>query len=283
MAADKTSLEELSNNNSNYLNDELDQKNHLQKIRTVGSVAMTAELFEKLYVSPQTKVKGDLRKTFGNPTPIALVGFIMALTPLSCDLMGWRGAGGSGAAEIGAYYFFGGLLQVITGLLEWILGNTFSSVVFSSFGAFFLTFGATLTPSFAAFSTYAVAGDPTSTGLETKGFNASFGYFMLFMGLLCVVYLICALRVNICFVMIFFTLILTFSFLTGAYFVLAMNYTGNAVLSAKLLKAAGASAFVTSAFGWWTFFAMMLASIDFPISLPVGDLSKMIKPASSKA
>lgn len=34
------------------------------------SVAMSAELFEKLYVSPQNQVKGDLRKTFGNPTPM---------------------------------------------------------------------------------------------------------------------------------------------------------------------------------------------------------------------
>lgn len=28
----------------------------------------------------------------------AIVGFIMCLGPLSCDLMGFRGAGGSGAA-----------------------------------------------------------------------------------------------------------------------------------------------------------------------------------------
>lgn len=29
----------------------------------------------------------------------ALVGFLLAFTPLTCDLMGWRGAGGSGAAS----------------------------------------------------------------------------------------------------------------------------------------------------------------------------------------
>ena len=42
----------------------------LQKIRTAGSVSIPPELFEKLYLSPQTVVKGDLRKTFGNPTPL---------------------------------------------------------------------------------------------------------------------------------------------------------------------------------------------------------------------
>ena len=34
--------------------------------------------------------------------------------------------------------------------------------------------------------------------------------------------------------------------------------------------------------GWWIFFAIMLASLDFPFSLPVGDLSHIIKGASEK-
>jgi hypothetical protein len=34
------------------------------------------------------------------------------------DLMGWRGAGGNGAAGIGTYYFFGGLLMILGSLGE---------------------------------------------------------------------------------------------------------------------------------------------------------------------
>lgn len=63
------------------------------------------ELFEKMYLSPQNTVKGDLRSTFGNPTPLALLGFLLSLSPLSCELMGWRGAGGNGVATVGSYYF----------------------------------------------------------------------------------------------------------------------------------------------------------------------------------
>lgn len=33
-------------------------------------------------------------------------------------LMGWRGAGGSGASNIGVYYFFGGLLMVVGAIGE---------------------------------------------------------------------------------------------------------------------------------------------------------------------
>lgn len=42
----------------------------LRRMRTAGSISMSPELFEKLYLSPQNVVKGDLRKTFGNPTPM---------------------------------------------------------------------------------------------------------------------------------------------------------------------------------------------------------------------
>lgn len=34
----------------------------------------------------------------------ALVGFLLSLTPLSCDLMGWRGAGGNGASDTGTCF-----------------------------------------------------------------------------------------------------------------------------------------------------------------------------------
>lgn len=51
--------------------------------------------------------------------------------------MGWRGAGGGGAATIGTYYFFGGMLQVIGSLLEFFIGNTFPFIVFGSFGTLY--------------------------------------------------------------------------------------------------------------------------------------------------
>lgn len=66
--------------------------------------------------------------------------------------------------------------MIIGGFLEFIIGNTFPFVVFSSFGAFWLTFAATLQPAYNAWGAYAPA-DATSAaaGLATQGFNASFG------------------------------------------------------------------------------------------------------------
>jgi len=63
-----------------------------------------------------------------------LLGIILSLGPLSCDAMGWRGAGGGGASNTPAYIFNGGLFMFTAGILEFFLGNTFSFVVFCGFG-----------------------------------------------------------------------------------------------------------------------------------------------------
>ncbi|KAI4176930.1 MAG: hypothetical protein LQ343_000787 [Gyalolechia ehrenbergii] len=283
----------ISGNSSGYNDANGDP---LTRLRTAGSVNISPELFEKLYLSPESRVKGELRKTFGNPTPIALVGFLLSLTPLSCDLMGWRGAGGNGAASTGVFFFFGGMLMILGSIGEWIIGNTFPFVVFGTFGAFWATFGATLVPWFNAYGAYVT--DPTvaatwmgnpgnPAGLEVPAFNASFAFFLVFMGMICLVFLICSLRTNIVFFVIFFTLVCAFGCLAGAYFNFALVYenatnAAAATRAGRLVVAGGAFTFMTSLAGWYIFFAIMLASLDFPLQVPVGDLSTMIKGASER-
>lgn len=262
-----------------HLDHSTDSDTALRQIRTAGSISISPELFEKLYLSPQNKVKGELRKTFGNPTPLALVGFLLSLFPLSMILMGWRGAGGLGASSTGFFFFFGGLCMVLGGIGEWILGNTFPFVVFTSFGAFWLSFAATLQP---FYHTYAAFADPAtegSTGLEAVGFNVGVGYLMITMGILCLVYLICSIRTNLVFFLIFFTLVPAFGLLAGTFLNTA---NGNAGVAAKCQEAAGAFTFVTCILGWYILMAIMLASVDFPFDLPIIDLSGVIKGASEK-
>lgn len=57
--------------NSKYdLDKHEDQDTALKRIQTAGSISISPELFEKIYLSPENRIKGDLRKTFGNPTPM---------------------------------------------------------------------------------------------------------------------------------------------------------------------------------------------------------------------
>jgi succinate-acetate transporter protein len=179
--------------------------------------------------------------------------------------------------------------MMVGGTLEFILGNTFPFVVFVSFGAFWLTFAATLQPFYYAFGSYAPPGATSeAAGMTTVGFTASYAFFLVFMGVLCFIYLVCALRTNIAFVIIFFTIMLTFCLLAAAYWynaealgstppdVSTLNYAH------RLQVAAGACAFVAGLAGWWIFFAIMLAALDFPFQIPVGDLSTLIKGASQR-
>jgi succinate-acetate transporter protein len=107
----------------------------IRKIRTNDSVAIPLDVFEKLYLSPQQRPGGiELGKKFGNPTPVALIGFLLSSTPNACALMGWRGAGGGGGAILTVFIFFGGLLCIIGAAMEWVLGNTFPCCLFFTYG-----------------------------------------------------------------------------------------------------------------------------------------------------
>ncbi|OQD94736.1 hypothetical protein PENSOL_c024G04125 [Penicillium solitum] len=166
---------------SNFANDvqhaecgDVTSPSAFERTRSTGSIMISPELFEKLYLNPKTPVAGNLRSIIGNPTPIAITGFVMALTPLCFSLMGWRGAGNNGAAHIGAYIFFGGILLLVGGLLECIIGNTFSSVVFMSFACFYLTLAATIQPLYNAYAPYSPSPSDPTAGLQSEGFNASF-------------------------------------------------------------------------------------------------------------
>ncbi|KAI9798770.1 MAG: hypothetical protein M1833_004600 [Piccolia ochrophora] len=259
------------------LEDHSDNASH--RVKTATSDTISPARYEKVYLSPEMPVKGDLRKTFANPTPLALLGFLLSLSPLACDLLGWRGAGGHGIASIGVYYFMGGLLMFLGGIMEFILGNTFSFVVFCSFGGFWFSLGATLQPSFNAYGYYSPDRNNPEAGLDDPTFLASLGFYMLFMAAMSLIYLICALRTNVVFVLIFFGLFTTFVSLTATYWALA---DGNKAGSERIQIASGVFSLVAVLPGWYIFAAQMLEALDFPFGLPVGDLSSLIKSGSQR-
>ena len=171
--------------------------------------------------------------------------------------------------------------MIIGSVLEFFLGNTFPFVVFGCFGGFWLTFAATLTPQFNA----SIAYDPThpAQSVFDPVFASSFAYFQLYMGLLCFVFLICSLRTNIVFFTIFLLLVPTFTLMAAAFWKIAEATPEAFVTALNVQHAAGGLAFTVALLGWYLLFVQLLASVDFPLNLPVGDLSRFIKGASEKA
>ncbi|KAK3186652.1 hypothetical protein K4F52_004693 [Lecanicillium sp. MT-2017a] len=199
----------------------------LERLRTSNTVIMSPELFEKLYLGPQNNVKGDLRKTFGNPTPLGLVGYF-------------------------------------------ILGNTFPFIAFTSYGGVFLALAATLHPFYGSAAAYSPTGS-FAEGLTEPGFNASIAYFLISVAVLNVFFIVAAAKINAVFLVIFASAAVGFTLLASAFWSLA---EGSLSIGEKLMVGAGASWFVTAVLGWYLLLTQVMAVMEYPINLPVGDLSQ---------
>ncbi|OGM44476.1 plasma membrane ammonium transporter (Ato3), partial [Aspergillus bombycis] len=272
----------------------------LRPIRTAESVFLpvSRDVFEKLYLSPKhPSVKGDLRKQVGNPTPISLIGFLVAATPNAFITMGIRGSGENGAAILPVFIFFGGLIQLLGGIGEWIIGNTFSCALFFTYGAYrrFLVLRLPTTDfKKAHFGSYK---GPASCPYLQQGFTThqlamhwrecklhhitllSVWFYYIALTILTFVYTICSIRTNICLFTALFLLVITFSLFAATYFQLAL---GEIALASRLQMAAGAFSLALVIPIWHIFIAQMLEAVDFPIAIPVGDLSTVILGRSQK-
>ena len=85
----------------------------------------------------ESTVSGVVKNDFtANPAPLGLLGFGMTTVLLNLH--------NSGIYELGSMIlamgiFYGGLGQVIAGIMEWKKGNTFGTVAFTSYGLFWLS------------------------------------------------------------------------------------------------------------------------------------------------
>ncbi|CAK4031435.1 transcriptional activator of ethanol catabolism [Lecanosticta acicola] len=281
---------DLENGSANNMNDFA-----LDKARTHGDNStsnlrqmltnntISDEQFERLFLSPRNNVSGDLRKTFANPTPLAIMGFSVGLTPLSAELMGWRGSGGSAQATIGATLWFGGVLLLFAGVGEWILGNTFPFIVFMGYGCHFLTFGTSFIPFFNGVSAY-TSGTPYIGGagnqMMTPMYAASYGFYPLALAILSFIFLICSLRTNLFFFLIFVAATMGFGFATASFWYSAVGAMG---MAEQFLVATGGCFWAAAMFGWYLLFAIMIPTMELPIPAPpIVDLSTVVKAKKPK-
>nr|DAA06461.1 TPA_inf: GPR1/FUN34/YaaH-class plasma membrane protein [Aspergillus terreus] len=208
-----------------------------------------------------------MARTMGNPTPIALAAFVLTTTPVSCALMGWRGAGGGGIGLSAAMIIMGGLTVWVCGILEFSLGNIFPSVVFCVFGGFFSTFGCTMVPFFNAAGMF-----NTKSLLKVHPeFQNTYAFLFVSMDIMILFFTICSCRINVVFVTLFASLFMVFACLSGAYWRLGL---GDTTIGIRLTIGGGASLFVSSITGWYLLFVQLLDSVGFPPILPLGDLTR---------
>jgi len=78
----------------------------------------------------------QIKDTTGNPAPLGLLGFGMTTVLLNLHNAGFYELNGMILA-MGICY--GGIAQVIAGIMEWKKGNTFGTAAFTSYGLFWLS------------------------------------------------------------------------------------------------------------------------------------------------
>ena len=163
---------------------------------------------------------------FANPAPLGLIGFGATTWLLSMHNAGWFGGDVIGMV-LAMAFAFGGTAQVLAGLLEYPTGNTFGTVAFISYGAFWW--------SFALFVQFFAAKVPA----------AFVGWYLFVWGVFTFYMWIASLRKNKALMLVFLALWITFLLLalgewTGsALFTHAGGYVGlvTAVLAMYLSAA----------------------------------------------
>lgn len=107
------------------------------------------------------------------------------------------------------------------------------------------------------------------------------------MGIIVFMYLICSIRTNVVFFGIFFLLDVALFLLTGAYWkashgdlvafeklsIVSWRVSSDVTTAANEVQATGAFVFTFCILGLYLLFVQLLESVQFPLHLPVGDLS----------
>jgi len=199
-----------------------------------------------------------LRK-LANPAPLGLFSF--ASTTL---ILSFINAQARHVTEpnivVGMALGCGGLAQLLAGMWEFACGNTFGATAFSSYGAFWISFGIIFLPGSGILAAY----DPTSPGVLPGDAHNAVAFFLMAWFIFTFCMLLASLRTNVVLVALFFFVDLTFLLL------MAGEYTQKV----KVTKAGGGTGIVTAFIAYYAAASGLMTPQASYFLLPTGDLSK---------
>lgn len=150
----------------------------------------------------------DVKDSTANPAPLGLMGFGMTTVLLNMHNAGWFGLG---SMILAMGIFYGGIAQIIAGVMESKKGNTFGTTAFTSYGLFWLSLVFLL-----LMPAYGWWDGPTNSALIAYFFMWGLFTFLLFIG---------TLKLNRVLQLVFLTLAILFWLLA------LRDYTGSATIA----------------------------------------------------
>ncbi|KAK2742516.1 hypothetical protein FQN55_007802 [Onygenales sp. PD_40] len=180
------------------------------------------------------------QRKFANPAPLGLSAFALTTFVLSLINMQTRGVVTPNLVAASAYGY-GGLVQLLAGMWEMAVGNTFGATALSSYGGFWITYGIIFTPGGFEIATTMTAG----SGLA--GFQNAVGFWLFGWWIFTTVLLVCTLKSTWAFFLLFLTLDLAFLFLAIGHMILTDKDAPNV----GLIKTGGFFGLLAAFLAWY--------------------------------
>ena len=195
-------------------------------------------------------------RKFANPAPLGLSAFALTTFVLSCVNMHARDVTAPNIA-VPLAFGYGGLVQLLAGMWEMAVGNTFGATALSSYGGFWISYAILLTPNW---------GITAANGPYEGDAYSAIGFFLTGWFIFTTILLLCTLRSTLAFFLLFFTLDLAFLFLACEQYA-ADN--GNMSAKTGLQKAGGFFGFLAAFLAWYNALAGIQDSGNSFFQVPV--------------
>ena len=187
--------------------------------------------------------------TTANPAPLGLLGFGMTTVLLNFHNAGFYPLN---TMILAMGIFYGGIAQVIAGIMEWKKGNTFAATAFTSYGMFWLVL-----------VTFIVMGK-SQLGIDAADKNVAIPAFLGMWGLFTFVMFIGTLRLNRALQVVFGSLTLLFILLAW----------GDASGNEAITRIAGYEGLFCGASAIYTGLAQVLNEVYGKTICPIGPVTK---------
>ncbi|KAI1384013.1 GPR1/FUN34/yaaH family-domain-containing protein [Hypoxylon trugodes] len=199
--------------------------------------------------------KSIQHRKFANPAPLGLSAFALTTFVLSLVNVGARDITAQNIA-LSLAYGYGGLVQLLAGMWEMAVGNTFGATALSSYGGFWISFAIVLTPGFDVLGDYTTDADKASV----------LGFFLIGWFIFTFILLLCTLRSTVMFFLLFLTLDLAFLMLACGEFAKSNGATSSGT---KLGQAGGVFGLLAAFLAWYNAFAGIADSSNSFFIIPV--------------
>ena len=192
----------------------------------------------------QTHPRPVAVSSIADPGPLGLAGFALTTFVLSVFNSGLINTGDT--VVLGLALAYGGIAQLLAGMWEFVKGNTFGAVAFSSYGAFWISFWYLL--------------NHLPTDAQGRDLDHGLAVYLLAWGIFTTYMFIASIRTSIAVMLVFLFLAATFYFLSVGFWITSENVT----------HIGGWLGLITAALAWYASFAAVTNFTFKRIVLPTG-------------